>query len=80
MSLVSDYVNIEILSTDALDSNIPNVVFELPAFSYALITLDLRHIYEQNYNWTYGEDWSISFTLGSNLTVSDIADPIPMPE
>ena len=80
MTLVSPYIDIEILSNEALSTTIPNVVFELPPFSYALVTFDLRHLLETNYNWTYGEDWSISFTLGLELTVADPADPIPMAE
>jgi hypothetical protein len=44
MTLVSDYVEIEDLSEDALETNVPNVIFELPPSSYALITMDLRHV------------------------------------
>ena len=80
MSLVSEYEQVEYLSEDALESNIPNVIFDLPPYSYALITFDLRHLLEESYSWTYGEDWSISFTVKDNLTVYDPASPIPMPE
>lgn len=57
MSLVSDYIEIEELSEDALETNIPNVIFELPPSSYALVTLDLRHILDEIPAWTYGEDY-----------------------
>lgn len=59
---------------------VPNVIFDFPAFSVALITFDLRHLLEESANWTYGEDWAISFTLAQDLTVNDPANPIPMPE
>lgn len=44
MSLVSEFVEMEELSDDALQSNIPNVIFDLPASSYALVTFDIRHL------------------------------------
>ena len=80
MSLVSEYIAIEKLTEDALESNVPNVIFELPPNSYALVTVDLRHVLDESYNWTYGEDYVISFTMNENLTIDDSSDPIPMPE
>ncbi len=53
----------EILSEDALQSYIPNVIFDLPASSYAIVTLDLRHVRAEDFRWTYGEDYQISFTI-----------------
>ena len=44
ISLVSEYIEMEQLSDDALESNVPNVVFNLPASTIALITIDLRHL------------------------------------
>lgn len=80
MSLVSDYIEIEKLSEDALESNVPNLIFELPPSSYALITMDWRHIRDESYEWTYGEDYAISFTIAEDLTIDDESSPITMPE
>lgn len=57
MSLISDFLEMEELSEDALQTNVPNVIFDLPASSYALVTMDLRHIRNEDGNWTYGEDY-----------------------
>lgn len=57
MTLVSDYIEVEDLSDEALDTNVPNVIFELPPSSYALITVDFRHMKEESIDWTYGEDY-----------------------
>lgn len=52
-----------------------------------LITMDLRHLYDQNINWVYGEDWDISLSISSNsdtdnytLTLDSVAKPILMAE
>jgi hypothetical protein len=80
MSLISEFEQMEVLSEDALESNIPNVIFDLPASSYALITFDLRHLRSEDFRWTYGEDYQISFTIHEELSIEDPSDPVPMPE
>ena len=80
MTLLSDYIEIEDLSDDALQTSVPNVIFNLPPTAYALVTLDLRHIMAEDYNWVYGEDWEISFTVDPELTIESPSLPIPMPE
>lgn len=80
MTLISDYMEKEILSEDALQTNIPNVIFDLPASSYALVTFDLRHLMDEDFWWTYGEDYQISFTVHEDITIDDPSDPVPMPE
>ena len=35
---------------------------------------------DEDYYWTYGEDYQISITIHEDLTIEDPADPIPMPE
>lgn len=80
MTLLSDYLEMEILAEDPLQTNVPNIVFDLPASSYALISFDLRHIINEDYWWTYGEDYQISFTIHDDLTIADPADPVPLPE
>ena len=70
----------EILSEDALQSYIPNVIFDLPASSYAIVTLDLRHVRAEDFRWTYGEDYQISFTIHDKISIEDPSDPAPMPE
>ena len=42
--------------------------------------MDLRHMLDESYYWTYGEDYEISFTVHDNIEIDDPADPIPMPE
>jgi hypothetical protein len=78
--LLSDYLEKDMLSDDSLETNIPNVIFDLPASSYALVTFDIRHIIDEDYYWTYGEDYQISFTIHDGLMIEDPADPVPMPE
>ena len=80
MSLISDFIEKEVLSEDALQSFVPNVIFDLPASSYALVTMDLRHLREEDYRWTYGEDYQISFTIHEELSIDDPSDPVPLPE
>ena len=55
-------------------------IFEIPALSFALVTIDLRHLQTQYHNFTYYEDWGISFTIGSNITDGSRAVPVEMPE
>jgi hypothetical protein len=52
-----------------------------------LITMDLRHLYDQNVNWVYGEDWDISISISSNrdtdnftLTLDSVAKPVLLSE
>lgn len=52
----------------------------MPSLSYAYVTLDLRHIPPESYDWKYGDDWAISFTLNPELKIGDMAKPTPMPE
>jgi hypothetical protein len=58
----------------------PQVIFKLQPHYYALITMDLRHIFGQVYNWVYGDDWAISITVGENLTFKSPIDAYMMPE
>jgi len=58
----------------------PNAIFDLPASAYALVTLDFRHVRDEFYNFTYGEDWAISFTLKPELEIDSQAEPSEMPE
>lgn len=70
-------------------SNVPEVVFFLKGMSYALVTMDLRHVKEEAEEWTYGEDWAISFTMAPvnkenpdevPIGFDTAADPAEMPE
>lgn len=80
LELLSHFLEIESIPAEHLEVNSPNAIFDLPPTSYALVTLDLRHVPAQSYDWTYGEDWSISFTLVPDLNLGDLAKPTPMPE
>jgi len=31
-----------------------------------LVSMDLRHVMESEFNWVYGEDWDISFMISDN--------------
>jgi len=55
-------------------------IFEIPALSYALVTMDLRGVQDQYSSFTYYEDWGISFTIGNDITVDSRAQPAEMPE
>ena len=58
----------------------PAVVFKLNPNQVALITMDLRSLMKSEVNWVYGEDWSISITVGEEVIPDDVEDPILMPE
>lgn len=80
MELISPMLEIEAFDAEEFENNSPSVIFDMPAISYALVTLDLRHIPLESYNWKYAEDWAISFTLDPELKIGDLASPTPMPE
>lgn len=56
------------------------IIFDIPALSYAFVTIDLRHLYTQYSSFTYYEDWGISFTIGTDITEDSRAIPVQMPE
>lgn len=43
-----------------------NKIFRIMPNSYMLVSMDLRHVMQQELNWVYGEDWDISFTISDN--------------
>ena len=80
LDLLGNFLEIECMDYEDMETNTPDVIFDLPRLSNALVTLDLRHIPPENFDWKYGEDWVISFTLDQNLMMGDLAKPEPMPE
>lgn len=80
LDLLSEFLEIEAMDAEQLETNSPNAIFDLPPSSYAFVTLDLRHLPDETYDWTYGEDWAISFTLSPDLTLGDVSRPTVMPE
>jgi|OM-RGC.v1.033814532 hypothetical protein len=78
--MVSPYLEIEAMDAETMDTLTPSVIFDMPSLSYALVVMDLRHLPLESYNWKYGDDWSISFTLDPKLKTGDLAKPTPMPE
>ena len=56
------------------------IIFDIPALSYALVTMDLRALKTQYRNFTYYEDWAISFTIDDDITEGSRAQPVEMPE
>jgi hypothetical protein len=46
-----------------------------------LISMDLRHVLHQEYNWVYGEDWDISITISTDEFDLDFqAESVLLPE
>lgn len=45
-----------------------------------LVTMDLRQIMLTEYNWVYGEDWSISITIAKELDLKEKESPTFLPE
>lgn len=80
LDLLSEFVEIEAMGVEDLETDMPNAIFDLPASAYALVTLDLRHVPAESYEWTYGDDWAVSFSLSEDLTLGDLSRPLPMPE
>jgi hypothetical protein len=42
--------------------------------------MDFRHLLPQEYNWVYGEDWSIAITIKEKIAITDDIDSNMMPE
>lgn len=80
LDLLSEFVEIEAMDAEQLETNTPNAIFDLPPCAYALVTMDLRHLPPESFDWTYGEDWAISFTLTEDLQLGDLSRPTTMPE
>jgi hypothetical protein len=56
------------------------IIFTIPALSYALVTMDLRALKSEYHDFTYYEDWAISFTIDDEITETSRAQPVEMPE
>jgi hypothetical protein len=80
LDLLSPYIELEAMDSERLETDSPNAIFDLPPSAYALVTLDFRHLHPPTREWTYGEDWAISFTLTDDLKLGDLSRPTPMPE
>ena len=61
-------------------NNEPQVIFTLEPHHYALITMDFRHLLPQEYNWVYGEDWSIAIQIKNKLDLTSKVEPYMLPE
>lgn len=61
-------------------NNEPSLIFSLAPHSIAVITMDFRHLLPQEYNWVYGEDWSIAITIKEKIAITDDIDSNMMPE
>ena len=80
LDFLSEFIEIEAVDAEELETNAPAAIFDLPATSYALVTLDLRHLPEEAYEagigqWTYGDDWAISFTIDPELDLTKLSRP-----
>ena len=68
------------LDEETRKNNIPAVIFRMRPSGIALITMDFRTLMAQEFNWVYGEDWSVGITIAKDLTLDDVEDPILLPE
>ena len=57
-----------------------DVIFTIPSMSYALVVCDFRALQTEYENFTYYEDWGVSFTIADSISTSDRAIPVQMPE
>ena len=80
ITLVDQWEEIEIIDDETAKNNEPAVIFKLDPNSVMLITMDLRQIMLTEYNWVYGEDWSVSITIDKELTLANSESPQYMPE
>lgn len=80
LDLVNEFIEIEAVDTEELETTMPNALFDMPASSYALVVVDLRHLQPETPEWTYGDDWAISFSLSNEQKIGDLSKPAPMPE
>jgi hypothetical protein len=42
--------------------------------------MDFRHLLPQEYNWVYGEDWSIAIQIKNKLDLNSKVEPYMLPE
>ena len=46
--------------------------------SYMLVSMDFRHVMEQELNWVYGEDWDVSFMISVNEFMTNVFAEQPL--
>lgn len=80
LTLCDPWFEHETLDIFTAKNNEPSVIFRLPPNSATLITMDLRSLMKQEFNWVYGEDWAISISIEKDLAMLDSESPIKLPE
>ena len=80
LTICDEWFSYETLDIFTSKNNEPSVIFRLPPNSVTLITMDLRSLLKQEYNWVYGEDWAVSITIEKELDLMDDESPIKLPE
>ena len=80
LTLIDEWAQIETLDAETAKNNLPSVVFKLDPMAVMLVTMDLRSLMASDYNWVYGEDWAISFTVETELSVKAKEEPKLLPE
>lgn len=75
MTLIDEWEAIEYLDGETAKNNMPPVIFNLEPNSIMLITMDLRSLMKTEFNWVYGEDWSVSITIDKELSLMDRESP-----
>lgn len=65
---ITSYINLSreyIIRWNPINSTFnSDVIFSIPAMSYALVVCDFRALQDEYVNFTYYEDWGVSFTIG----------------
>lgn len=67
-------------SVEGGDSSLPIGVYNLNEMSMLLLTMDLRHLHQDEKQFIYGYDWAISITLGDSLIGNEVSKPAYLPE
>ena len=80
LSLCDEWEQIEEVGPEPLKNIVPAVIFKMIPNAVALITMDFRSLMQADVNWVYGEDWAVSITVNKQLSITDLEDPILLPE
>jgi len=80
LTLIDQWEQIETLDSETAKNNLPAVIFNLDPIEVMLVTMDLRSVMQQEYNWVYGEDWALSITIEKELHLMNRESPFLLPE
>ena len=80
ITMVDEWAAVDVLDPEVAKNNNPAAVFAMEPNSVMLITMDLRHLMATEYNWVYGEDWSISVSIEKEIDLYQEETPVYLPE